>query len=306
MLYIKNIEEGVEVFKALGSEIRIEIIKQLLLNNELSMKELADKINITKGALTSHIKKLEDARLIKVTNEANGHGNTKNCNVYVDKILIDLVTKDFEHNVYEEEILIGHYNDFEVLPTCGLATTDHIIGEVDDQRYFAHPDRYNSSILWFTKGYVEYIIPNFIPAGQKIDKITISAELSSEAPGSNNDWPSDIHMYINGVKIGVWTSPGDYGGIRGIFTPRWWETNWNQYGLLKQIVVSRKGTFIDGLKISDVTMSDLDLDYRSGIKLKLEVPSDTKHVGGLTIFGKGFGNYNQDINIRIEYSSLND
>lgn len=304
MLHIRNIDEGLEIFKALGSEIRIEIIKQLLTNNELSMKDLADRINITKGALTSHIKKLEEVGLIKVSNESNSHGNTKNCNVFVDRILIDLTTECLKHNVYEVEVLVGHYNDFDVLPTCGLATDEHIIGEVDDQRYFAHPERYNSQIIWFTRGYVEYIIPNFIPSGQKIDKITISAELSSEAPGSNDDWPSDIHFYINGTKIGIWTSPGDYGGIRGIFTPRWWETNWNQYGLLKQIVVSRKGTFIDGLKISNITTNDLDLDYRSGIKLRMEVPTDAKHAGGFTIFGKGFGNYNQDIQVRLEYSPL--
>ena len=42
------------------------------------------------------------------------------------------------------------------------------------------------------------------------------------------------------------------------------------------------------------------------IKLKLAVPEDAEHVGGLTIFGKGFGNYNQDINVKISYSSLDE
>ena len=32
------------------------------------------------------------------------------------------------------------------------------------------------------------------------------------------------------------------------------------------------------------------------------VPEDTKHVGGLTIFGKNFGNYNQGIHVRIIYN----
>ena len=36
--------------------------------------------------------------------------------------------------------------------------------------------------------------------------------------------------------------------------------------------------------------------------LRLEVPDDARHVGGLTIFGRDFGNYNQDIEFRIVYS----
>ena len=47
--------------------------------------------------------------------------------------------------------------------TCGLASSKALIGEVDDARYFEHPDRYNAEIPGFTNGFVEYVIPNFIP-----------------------------------------------------------------------------------------------------------------------------------------------
>ena len=57
MLHIKSLDEGLEVFKALGSEIRINIIKLLLENREMNMNELASSLGITNGALTSHIKK---------------------------------------------------------------------------------------------------------------------------------------------------------------------------------------------------------------------------------------------------------
>ena len=36
----------------------------------------------------------------------------------------------------------------------------------------------------------------------------------------------------------------------------------------------------------------------------MAVPDTAEHVGGLTIYGKSFGNYNQDINVRISYSPL--
>lgn len=304
MLHIKTLDDGLDIFKALGSEIRIEIIKLLLSNKSMNMNELASELNITNGALTSHIKKLEDCGLIAISNESTGHGNQKKCTVHLDKILIDLEPQEEDKNIYQVSLKIGHYSDYKVYPTCGLSSASALIGEVDDTRYFAHPDRYNADILWFTKGYVEYIVPNFIPGSQKIDQITISAELGSEAPGVNDVWPSDISFYINDICIGTWTSPGDFGDVKGIFTPDWWYPNWNQYGLLKLLVINKKGTFVDGLHISDVTIKDLNLTYKSTVKFKIGVEDDATHVGGLTIYGKTFGNYNQDINVRINYSQI--
>ena len=89
-----------------------------------------------------------------------------------------------------------------------------------------------------------------------------------------------------------------------MFTPEWWPQNWNQYGLLKLLVINHKGTFIDGLKISDVTTSELNLDYTSTIRFRIAVEEDSAHVGGLTIFGKSFGNYDQDIVVSINYAPL--
>lgn len=304
MLHIKSLDEGLDIFKALGSEVRIEIIKILLENHGMNMNELAGRLNITNGALTSHIKKLEDCGLITVSSESTGHGNQKKCSVHLDKILIEMETQEDFKNVYQTDLKVGHFSDYKVYPTCGLASDTAIIGEVDDTRYFAHPDRYNADILWFTRGHVEYIVPNFIPFGQKIDQITISLEIGSEAPGVNDVWPSDISFMINDKKIAMWTSPGDFGNVKGIFTPDWWYPNWNQYGLLKILVINKRGTYIDGLQVSDVSIRDFDFDYRSTIKLKMEVEKDAEHVGGLTIFGKSFGNYNQDIMVRINYSPI--
>lgn len=306
MLHVKNLDEGLEIFKALGSELRINIIKLLQENHEMNMNELATSLGITNGALTSHIKKLEESGIIQVMTERGSHGNQKVCKVAVDKIVVDLESEENEEdqNIYNTEVKVGHYSDYDVYPTCGLATSQAIVGEVDDPRYFSHPDRINAGILWFTKGYIEYMIPNLLPSATKIDQITVSLEISSEAPGINNDWPSDISILLNDVKIGTWTSPGDYGDVQGIFTPDWWFPNWNQYGLLKMIVINKKGTFVDGLKISNVTINEFNLDYKSTVRFKFEIEEDAKNVGGITIFGSEFGNYNQDIKVRIAYSPM--
>lgn len=306
MLHVKNLDEGLEIFKALGSELRINIIKLLQENHEMNMNELATSLGITNGALTSHIKKLEESGIIQVMTERGSHGNQKVCKVAVDKIVVDVESEENEEdqNIYNTEVKVGHYSDYDVYPTCGLATSQAIVGEVDDPRYFSHPDRINAGILWFTKGYIEYMIPNLLPSATKIDQITVSLEISSEAPGINNDWPSDISILLNDVKIGTWTSPGDYGDVQGIFTPDWWFPNWNQYGLLKMIVINKKGTFVDGLKISNDTINEFNLDYKSTVRFKFEIEEDAKNVGGITIFGSEFGNYNQDIKVRIAYSPM--
>ncbi len=304
MLHIPSLMEGLDVFKALGSKVRIEIIYLLLENNSMNMNDLASRLDIANSALTYHVKMLEECGLIKVSNELEGHGNQKKCSVCEEKILIDIYGKKERKDIYQTSIKVGHYTDYQVYPTCGLANRKALLGEVDDIRYFAHPDRYSADILWFTKGYVEYVIPAFIPDGQKITQISFSMELSSEAPGYNNEWPSDISFILNERRCAVWTSPGDFGGANGTFTPEWWYSNWGQYGLLKVLTINEEGTFIDRDRVSDVTIDDFQLDYMSMLKLRLEVPGDAEHVGGLTIFGKGFGNYNQDIEVSINYKPL--
>lgn len=304
MLHIENLEDGLELFKSLGSEVRVEIIRQLLQHPGMNMNELAGRLKITNGALTSHIKKLESCGIVKTSSETASHGNQKICSVHVDKILIDLMPGTPVDDLYQASIKVGHYSNHEVYPTCGLATAESMVGEVDDPRYFSHPDRYNADILWFTRGFVEYDVPNFIPPNQQITELMIEMEISSEAPGVNNNWPSDIRFYLNGQNVGEWTSPGDFGDVQGTFTPDWWYPNWNQYGLLKLLVVNRNGTFIDGRQISGVTTTDLALTSTSQIKFRLAVEEDAAHVGGLTIFGKTFGNYAQDIAVRIGYMPL--
>ncbi len=301
MLHIEKLSDGLNLFKALGSDVRLEIVR-LLVEQPMNMNELAGKLHITNGALTTHIKKLEECGVVAVSSDSGGHGNQKICQVVPDKLLINVKNALLPaENTCSVDLKVGRYSSCRVYPTCGLSTADRIIGVVDDYRYFSHPDHFDADILWFTQGYVEYQVPNFAPMYRHITQVTVSAELSSEAPGVNNQWPSDISFYINDVFVGTWTSPGDFGDVRGIFTPDWWFPNWNQYGLLKMLTVNDRGAFMDGLKISDVSIRDLDLDQKPLFNLRFAVDYKAAHVGGLTIFGKTFGNYAQDIQVSLGY-----
>jgi predicted transcriptional regulator len=108
-------------------------------------------------------------------------------------------------------------------------------------------------------------------------------------------------MWINGVEIGSWTSPADFGGERGLLTPQWWETKDSQYGLLKRWSVAQDGSYIDGRMISSVQIQDLRLNEKPFIEVRLGVKQDAQNVGGINIFGDKFGNYPQPIVLKVDF-----
>ena len=301
MIYIKDLMSGIEIFKALSSEIRIQILELLATNQALNLNEIAKKLNLSNGAITMHIKKLEESGLIEINTSVGKHGIQKVCYLNKDKLMVDLRSKDVD-NLYEVEIQVGHYSNYQAVPTCGLATKDSIIGDFDEPRYFADPQRIDAEIIWMAEGFLEYRIPNYLKANQTFREIQFSMELGSEAPGFSDNYPSDLYFYVNGIEIGFWTSPGDFGDQRGTFNPDWWPPHLNQYGMLKLIRINNEGSFIDGCRISDITLDDIKLDYKSELTFRIAVTDKPVNKRGLTIYGKHFGNYSQDLLARVLYN----
>ena len=87
--------------------------------------------------------------------------------------------------------------------------------------------------------------------------------------------------------------------MRGKWTPEWWKLAGSQYGLLKHWGVTETGTLVDGTKVSDVTLADVNLRGHSSVKVRIGIKKDAVNVGGVNIFGKGFGNYDQDIVMKM-------
>ena len=69
--------------------------------------------------------------------------------------------------------------------------------------------------------------------------------------------------------------------------------------MLKSFRVTPEGSFVDGVKISPVSIKDLSLSDHRSIRLTVAVREDARHPGGINIFGRGFGNYDQDIILRL-------
>ncbi|MBL8160398.1 MAG: helix-turn-helix domain-containing protein [Anaerolineae bacterium] len=290
-----------EILKALASDKRLEILRYLG-GHIASVNEIAEYLDIPPSTVTMHINLLEKAGLIRTELKPASRGLKKLCIRVYDQIAIRLPSGEHRtDNILDIAMPIGAYVDANVSPTCGLASEARIIGHLDDPSTFYDPDRVQAQLLWFKHGYVEYRFPNRIPPHSTVESIQISFEVGSEAPLHNDDWPSDITLWINGVELGTWTCPGDFGGERGALTPDWWE-EWNsQYGLLKVWKVSHDGSYVDGMRISGVTVGQLDLSQASFISMRVGVREDAHNVGGINIFGRAFGNYPQDIHLRVRY-----
>jgi predicted transcriptional regulator len=305
MLYFKSIKDAEEVFKALSAPVRLKIMEMIYENDQLNMNDLAESLNLTNSAISIHVSKLEKAGLVKIKATSGKRGTMKIVRPCHDKLMIDFAPQKETRSYYQDDIQIGYFNNARINPTCGLSTVKHIIGEFDDRRYFMFPARFEAGVLWFASGYIEYSLPNHLIAGQTLTELQISFEICSECPGYNEDYPSDIYFSINDKPLGMWVSPGDFGARKGFLNPPWWPDRLNQYGLLKTIIINSTGTFIDGdNQISKTTIENLTIDYTSTITLRLEVPKNTANCGGLTLFGEGFGDYNQAIRLKTFYSDL--
>lgn len=300
-----TLKNNLSVFKALGSHTRAEIFTLIQHQPGLNIKQIAQKMNIPVTTLSPHLNILREAGLIRIIDKPLNHGIQKCCfpEDGIDQICIDLISKEQEYAIYSADIPIGHYTDFDVTPTCGIASPTSFIGPLDQPRSFAHPNRYQAKIAWFTTGYLEYILPNFIPQNSLITELSLAFEISSECPRTNNYWPSDITFSLNGHCLGTWISPGDFGDRKGHFCPEWWYPFLNQYGLMKKLTVNSQGTFMDDEKLSDVSTGQLALNDQSVLKFRFSVFPDAPHPGGCTLFGAGFGDYSQNIRLTIGYRS---
>ncbi len=294
--------ETQQVLKALASDTRVRIL-DLLSSQLLNVSEIAEALNIPLSTANLHIKSLEEAGLLLTELKPASRGLQKVCARAYELVVIQLPRSHSLHqNTAEFTMPIGAYVDCSVAPTCGLAGETGIIGMFDDPASFYEANRVSAQLLWFHYGYVEYRFPNRLPSQTVVDSLNLSLEVCSEAPLHDDDWPSDITVWINGIELGTWTSPADFGGQRGVLTPPWWES-WNsQYGLLKVWQVNHDGSYLDGMRLSSIRLKDLQIAQHDYIAVRIGVKPDATHVGGINIFGSRFGNYPQDIKLSFRYS----
>lgn len=287
---------------ALSTPLRVDIIHQLDMET-LSCLELSKRLGYPLSTISSNVRILEDAGIVICELLPAKNGSKKMCSLVYREVLIKLGQPNLAYESlarYEAAIPVGNYMNFEVYPSCGFITDNVDPRQFDTPAHFCDPRRVDAQLIWFRKGFLEYRIP--LPHRPLLvpKSLTFTLELCSECPGFNNRWRSDITMWINGVEIGTWTSPADFGDRRGRFTPAWWEMGYTQYGLLTSWCVDGDGASLNDQPLSKVTLSHLGLGGNS-LTMRVGMKENCKNVGGVNIFGEQFGDYPQNISMILLY-----
>lgn len=294
-------DECVEVFRALGQETRLQVLRALALG-ERNIAELGAELGLAQPTITRHVQQLEAAGLVESEYVPGQQGMQKRCRLRAQRLVIDLAAKpETEERVEEVRMPLGLYTLVNPTAPCGLANRTRFIGFLDKAQAFYHPERASAEILWMADGFVEYTFPNDLPTSMEVERLDLVMEVCSEVPDHNEDWPSDLTLWINGVEVGTWTCPGDFGGKRGALNPGWWVDHMTQHGLLKVWTVDRTGAYVDGTRVSDVDLARLLVQPQQPIAVRLGVKPGAEHPGGFNLFGRGFGNYPQDLVLRLHY-----
>lgn len=303
-LTLDNIPLVANIAKALSSEIRLGILK-LLDTQHLNISEIAQSLQIPISTAALHIKVLESAGLVISQPQPGIRGSQKVSGIKVEKIFIDIKPVEDPSNRIQTlatHMPIGNYSDFNIVAPCGIASDKLSLCPDDELHGFFSPDRHNAQILWFYKGFLEYRFSNHqLHLTNNLISVDFSFEVCSEAPGYNNDWPSDITLWINNQEVCTFTSSGDYGGRRGNLTPGWWPDNLTQFGLLRTLSISPNGCYLDNNFVSPHTIKSLALHENNYVSLRIGIKDDAKYVGGLNLFGEKFGDFEQNIIMRINY-----
>ena len=297
---VQEQDHMIAVAKAIASAQRLRILKYLG-TDPANMSQLSKDLDIPISTALQHLKVLESAHLVKSRTTPGLRGQQRIYTRICDAIVMQMPADEPHQKVQEVSIHmpVGAYVKHQVTPTCGLAGNEQPIGLNDDPISFFEPNKVNAQLVWFSEGYVEYHFPNRFYQKSAARNLRLSVELCSEAAPAKNIWPSDIYMEINGVRIGTWTSPGDFNDRRGRLNPSWWDDGGTQYGLLKVWQVNEEASYIDGEQLSNVIISDLKIEKEPFIAIRLGVDPEAIHVGGINIFGHGFGNHAQDIILQM-------
>ena len=299
-LTLKEENSLLEIARAISSPNRLEIIKSLNVKS-MNIKELSELLNQPISSTSLNVDILESCGLIKTEMQFSQLGRSRLCSRCCDGISVDLQNDD---TVRADEIKIslpiGSYFDCHVRPDCGIATVTGNLGVDTENNCFFKPERYKAELIWVSSGYLEYrIAQNEIPPNAK--KMEISFEACSEAPFYRNDFKSDITLWVNDIEIGTYTSPGDFGDRRGRLNPEWWPDSMTQYGVLVTWKINDKGCMLGANEINSKTFADIRQNEKDYLSIKIGIKDNAKYKGGINLFGKKFGDHNQDIAVKFSW-----
>ena len=292
-----------DLASALNSPARIQTLK-LLYFQSCSINEIAERLHIPYSSAALYVKSLESVGLISTEIIEGSRGSKKMCSRNHDLINIRLNKPDESvDKVSSQSMPVGCYTDCKIEAGCGIVSEHGYLAPDDRPEMFYIPEHTQAQLIWTKTGYVEYKFPYLLTPEDKPTGVSLSFEICSEFYNYNEDWKSDITVWINGVDCGTWRCPSDYGSRRGLLNPEWWSNGCTQYGKLMTIEVNERNCIVNSSQRYPVTLRDLNLRAGEPITVRIGNKPDAEFPGGFNIFGRKFGDYAQDIILSIVYHS---
>ena len=298
MLHFQTLREGLPLFKALGSDTRIAILELLTEKGPMRMTAIAEELKITGGALTTHVKMLNEAGILSIEARGGRHGIQKICRVNDERIVVESPMSRRGMQAYEAELDIGQFVDVDAKAPCGIATPERLLLPADDPAVFSGPERLRAGVLWMAEGSVEYLVPNFLKAGQQLSEVQVSLEAAAGLPDASRDAEGSLLLSLNGKELGEIALSPENPEQYGMYNPTWWNQQYRQGGVYRLLTVDAAGTHVDGIRVSELRLADLQIGGHRSLPLKLTAKAGS---GGFTLFGKGFGSLAQGIRVRMYY-----
>ncbi len=305
LMDLQHEEKIIKITKALSHPIRIAILRQLIVTPH-TITELAELNNITNATVIFHLQILEDSTLIYSKVKPNKKGKTLMFFINFYNLHIFADYKDTSKTaMHTQSVGVGDYIEANFNKYMRIATnTESHIFENNDA---FNSVRYSAQLLCADNGSFTYAFSNRFAKNNKIKRLEFSLEICSESPYYRNDWKSEISFAINGIEVATYLSPGDFGGIKGRLNPEWWNDKFTQYGLLVIIEITEDGVFLNGEKTSNCeNINTLNIELNNKIDFSVYTKENSKYAGGFNLFGKGFGNYEQDIVMKALYADYDE
>ena len=292
----------VAIAKALSHPLRIKILNQIL-HEPRSIIALAKLNKLNNSTVIFHLKLLEEAGL--VTSRARPNFKGKTLIFYINFVHLHLAAQapllKSKENTVEQSMGVGNYIYAKPEGYIRIATDDDFMVMESDDTY--NPKRFEAKLLCMDNGEVTYAFSNAFSKRARVHRLEFSLEISSESPYYCNDWKSEIFFRICGVDVATFLSLGDYGGVRGLLNPDWWDSKYSQNGVLTTIAIDNAGVYVNNEMVrDDVTIETLELESKDRILFSFRTDQSSQYAGGFNVYGKTFGNEPQDIVLKAYVS----
>ena len=101
-----SVSDGLAIFKALGSPVRVQILRLIQEREGLNIKQIAQNLKIPVTTLSPHLNLLAEAGLIEFRDESLSHGTQKRCYFIKDwdQLLVNMALYGPDLQTYSAEI----------------------------------------------------------------------------------------------------------------------------------------------------------------------------------------------------------